>query len=303
MQDAFHHQDVPPQNWLDELHSFNILRAWDIQIDNRQRSNLAQRAQDQLNRWRVSLRDQIKKIEGRYDASNRDAMVKMLKPYQMLDTLGNDLHTQLRGLVDMVKAGRAIPQGFEFGTRIFGNLATKRWYLGEREDEQRWRDFMTIERRYQSLGNEYKVQSRGYENAKKRVDEGQEDLEILDTNYKQRTGFLQIGLRLFIVILTVIFCLTLGAVTLLLEMPTIAIANEIFAAIMLILSVIGAIIAVILARRRREAIAILETDIAEMQGMLDSHKKEAQRQRQYLLPTQQTLKEVRADYHLLKETF
>ena len=167
MQNAFHHEDVPPQNWLDELHSFNIPAAWDIQISDAQRRNLANRAQEQLNGWRVALREQVKKIEARYDASNRDIMKKMLAPYRMLDELGTDLHTQLRDLMDRVKNGRAIPQQFEFGSRIFGDLETERWKLGERPDEQRWRDFITVERRYMSLTKEFKTQSRGYDNAKK----------------------------------------------------------------------------------------------------------------------------------------
>ncbi len=275
MQNAFHHEDVPPQNWLDELHSFNIPAAWDIQISDAQRRNLANRAQEQLNDWRVALREQVKKIEARYDASNRDVMKKMLTPYRMLDELGTDLHTQLRDLMDRVKNGRAIPQQFEFGSRIFGDLETERWKLGERPDEQRWRDFMTVERRYMSLTKEFKTQSRGYDNAKKGVTEAQADLEKLTASYQKKKGFLQIGLRLFIVILTTVFCLVLGAAFLLIELPPVAIANEIFAGIMLIFAVIAAIAAIMIARR----------------------------QRQYLLPTRETIKEVQAEYQAMRKTF
>lgn len=304
MQTAFHHEDVPPQNWLDELHGFNIPRSWDVQLEDKQRSNLAKRAQDQLNAWRVSIRDQMKKIDGRYDTSNKDSLEKILLPYQTLDNLGNDLHAQIRDLREKIKGGRAIPQGFEFGTRIFGDMETKRWQLGDREDEQRWRDFMSIERRYQTLGKEYKAQSRGYDNAKQRVSESQDDLEILNAIYKQRRGFLQIGVRLFIVMLTIVFCLIVGALALFVDFPDGArINNEILSAIMLIMAVIGAIAAVMLARRRRETIAVLETDIEDMTEALKTLNQETLRQRQYLLPTQQTLKEVRANYQVLKETF
>jgi hypothetical protein len=301
---GFHYEDVPPQNWLDELQSFNVQGVWDIQLDNVQRSNLTTRAQDRLKDWRLALREQMKKIEGRYDSSNQDAKQRMLAPYQLLDNLGNDLNKQLKDLDERLKSGRAIPEGVDFGTRIFGDIATKRWYLGERPDEQRWAEFISVERRYMSLAKEYHAQSRGYENAKQRMQECKSDLAKLNALFKQRKGLTQNGVRLIIVITVVILCLLIGFVALFMEVSVgAAVAIEVLAAIMFIFAVIAAIIAFQLARRRRQSVGVIQADIIAMQQTLKQVQQEGKKQKQNLLPTRETFKEVRADYEALKASF
>jgi len=300
----FHYNDVPPQNWLDELHSFNVTRAWEVGLNDTQRINLVGRGHAQLKDWRIALQAQIKKIEGRYDSSNRAKMKKATAPYQILDKLGNDLYKQLHDLDTRVKDGRAVPMGFEFGTRIFGDLPTNRWQFGDQEDEHRWRDYLSVERRYVSLTKEYKVQSRGYNNAKKRVTEAQAELESLRTQYQQKSGWAQIGVRLLIVITIVILCLALGMTAIVVGLGDgLALSDDIFAAVMFLLALIGAMIAFVLARRRRFAIAKLQEELLDTEMILKDITTEAKRQRQYLLPTRQTLKEVKADYEALKATF
>lgn len=304
MEPGFHHEDVPPRQWLDELHSFDIPRAWDIELSNDQRANLAKRAQTNLNGWRTGLREQMKRIERRMGKTDPEGMEKVLAAYQKLDGLGSDLNDQVLDLANRIKAGRAIPEGFEFGTRIFGDMASKRWLFGEQDDEERWRDFLAVERRYLSINKEYKSQSRAYDNAKQRYKECQADIKTLDAEYKKRTGFMQLGLRLLIVFIAVMFALVLGGVALLIELPLDGpISSQVFGGIMLVISVVGAIIAFTLARRRRKAILQLEQDIADMHLTIENVKEEVRKQKQYLLPTRETLKEVKQDYEILKETF
>ena len=304
MQTGFHHEDVPPQLWLDELHEFNIPHVWDVQLNKTQRENLSKRALDQLKNWRSSLRDQMKKIEGRYDSSNQERMAQIIAPYKLLDQLGHDLNANLRDLQSRVSSGRAVPQGFEIGERIFGDFKSKRWHLGSREDERLWEDFLATESRYWSMGKEYKRQATGLKNASQRVQEQQADLEKLVADYKKRSGFMQLGLRLFIVLLVVIFCLALGISAFTVGLPIEGrITNTMFAGIMLGLSVVGAIVAIVLARRRRASVAVLKEDIIAMRATLKELKQEARRQKQLFFPTQETFKQVQADYKVLKAAF
>ncbi len=304
MQTGFHHEDVPPQLWLDELHEFNIPHVWDVQLNKTQRENLSKRALDQLKNWRSSLRDQMKKIEGRYDSSNQERMAQIIAPYKLLDQLGHDLNANLRDLQSRVSSGRAVPQGFEIGERIFGDFKSKRWHLGSREDERLWEDFLATESRYWSMGKEYKRQATGLKNASQRVQEQQADLEKLVADYKKRSGFMQLGLRLFIVLLVVIFCLALGISAFTVGLPIKGrITNTMFAGIMLGLSVVGAIVAIVLARRRRASVAVLKQDIIAMRATLKELKQEARRQKQLFFPTQETFKQVQADYKVLKAAF
>lgn len=304
MQTGFHYEDVPPQLWLDELQEFNIPHVWDVQLNKTQRENLSKKAVDQLKNWRSSLRDQMKKIEGRYDSSNQEAMAQLIAPYKLLDKLGHDLNANLRDLQSRMSSGRAVPQGFEIGERIFGDFKSKRWHLGTREEERLWEDFLATESRYWSMGKEYKRQATGLKNAAHRVKEQQADLEKLVTEYRKRSGFLQLGIRLFIVLLTVVFCLVLGAVAVTIGLPLEgAVTNTVFAGIMFGLSVIGAIVAIVLARRRRASVDVLKEDIIAMRATLKQLKQEARRQKQLFFPTEETFRQVQADYKVLKASF
>ncbi|GAB5490569.1 MAG: hypothetical protein Phog2KO_07840 [Phototrophicaceae bacterium] len=301
---GFHYEDVPPQIWLDELHEFNIPRIWNIELDKTQRTNLSNRALDTLKQWRLNLRDQMKKIESRYDSSNRDKMKQMLAPYKLLDTLGADLNSQLRDLQSRLSSGRAIPQGFEIGERIFGDVATQRWHLGDFEDEALWDDFMATESRYKSIRREYKRQGMGLKNARQRVKEQQSELATLEADYKARSGFLQIGLRLFIVMIVVLLCLAIGIGAIVSGLPFESNASDTaIGAIFLVISVVGAMIAIVLMRRRRQSILLLEEEVVMMRTTLQSSKQEARRQKQLFFPTEDTFKQVQQDYAVLKKAF
>lgn len=301
---GFHYEDVPPQQWLDELHRFDIPGLFDIQLNNTQRTNLTARAKDQLQNWRNGLRDQIKKIEGRYDKDKQAAKERTLAPYLLLEQLGNDLNNRVRDLEKRIAAGRAVPQRFEFGTIIFGDMATKRWHLGHREDEKRWDDFMATERRFKSMTEEYRRQSQGLKNANQRVREYQEELRAIVDQYKLQNGCLYLGIKLITVLLLAALGLLVGAVAFFADFQLVpTLSNQAFGGTMLVISVIAAITAVIFARRRRARIAALKADIVSMRATLKELKDEALRHKKLFYPTQQTYKEVRQDYKILNETF
>lgn len=300
----FHYEDIPPQIWLDNLHQYNIPSIWDVQLDNIQRTNLSNRASDNLKEWRTNLREQMKNIQSRYDSSKKDKMRNMLAPYQLLDNLGSDLNSQLRDLKTRLSAGRAIPEGFAIGERIFGDLATRRWHFGEPEDERLWKDFLSTEKRYKTLRKEYKQQVMGLKNAAQRVKEQKKDLIQIEANYKARSGFLQIGLRLFIVLLSVVLSLAIGIVTFIYGLPFESPAPDTSIAVIFVcISVIGAVMAVVLMRRRRQSLVILEEDIATMKLNLQNTKQDARRQKQLFFPTEDTFKEIYEDYKIMKKAF
>jgi hypothetical protein len=103
----------------------------------------------------------------------------------------------------------------------------------------------------------------------------------------------------------VIFCLVLGGFVFVHNAPILegGISNQAFGLTMMILGLIGAIVGIVLARRRRRAIAILEEDIATRKQNLARLKKEALRQKKLFYPTQQTYKEIGREYKQMKASF
>jgi hypothetical protein len=302
---GFHFEDRPPQLWLDELYNFQVPRIWDVKLNDTQRSNLIIRAKQQLKDWRIALRDQIKKIEARYTKDQLQESRLMVAPYRKLDDLAIELIDAIADLESKLAANRPIPEGFELGERIFGSLPTGRWFFGSLKDSKRWEEFEKLERRYKGLHQEYQNMGQEMKVAFARVKDQQQELGKVSKRYKKLTGFLQLGLRLFIVILAVIFCLVVGGLVFGLQEPLIegGISNQAFGGIMLILGVIGVMIAIVLARRRRRAIVLLEEDISTMKQGLERSKKEALRQKRLFYPTQQTYQEISREYKTMRQTF
>jgi hypothetical protein len=301
----FHYEDRPPQVWLDELYNFQVPRLWDIKLNATQRANLTIRAKQQLKDWRLALRDQIRKIEARYSKDQLQESRLMIAPYRKLDDLAIELIDAIADLDKKLAADRPIPEGFELGERIFGSLPTGRWFFGSLRDAKRWEEFEKLERRYMGLNREYKNMGQEMKVAFARVKDEQQELSKASKRYKKLTGFLQLGLRLFIVILAVVFSMLVGGLVFSLQKPLIdgGISNQAFGGVMLILGVIGVMIAIILSRRRRRAIAMLEEDISIMKQSLDRAKKEAMRQKKLFYPTQQTYKEISREYKTMRQTF
>ena len=302
---GFHYDDRPPQHWLDELYNFQVPRLWDIKLNETQRNNLTVRAKQQLKDWRLALRDQFKKIETRYGKEQLDEKRLMLAPYNKLDDLAVELVDAINDLEKKLAANRPIPESFTIGDRIFGSLPSGRWYFGSLKDAKRYEEFEKLERRYLGLGREYQNLGQELKVALARVKDEQNELSKATTRHKKLTGFLQIGLRLFSVLLVVIFCLVLGAFVFVHEGQILpgGISDDAFGGTMLLLGLIAAMVGIVLARRRRRAIAVLEEDIATMKQNLGRAKKEALRQKKLFFPTEQTFKEVRREYAQMKQSF
>lgn len=304
MDTGFHYEDTPPQAWLDELHTFDIPRLWHVQLNQTQRSNLLKRAKTQLTAWRKRLHEQLKHIQARYDKSAHQEAQQYLAPYRLLDSLGTDLNKQLRDLEQRMKARKAIPQGFAFGTRIFGDFATRRWQLGEQDDELRWDDYMAVERRYQHLEREYKTQAQQLKNLSQQVTEAQSDLDTIAARYRRRSGCLHIGLQLAVVLAAVTISAGFAVMVMTTPDPIITrMDNTAIAALLLVLALAGLITALVLYRRRQRHLIALETEIASLQTTIRQLKHEGARHKKQLLPTQQTVKEVQRDYQQLKASF
>ena len=100
------------------------------------------------------------------------------------------------------------------------------------------------------------------------------------------------------------FGLLVGAVAFLVDFQLVSsISNQVFGGIMLVISLIATITALVFARRRRTQLITLEDDIVTMRTTLKDLKQEALRQKKLFFPTQQTFKEVREDYKVLKQSF
>lgn len=300
----FHYGDTMPQVWLDELHGFNIPNLWDPNLRAQQRENLMQRAQQELKKWRVALRDQIDTIKMRYGDENKDELRLMIEPYRMLDSLGNDLSKQMRDLASKMKAGRALPVGFAIGALIFGSLDTGRWHLGDLEEQNLWKEFESVERRYLNIKAEYDQQSGDYKMTAGRVKEHQTDIKKLNNEYKARTGFMQLGLRLFIIFIVAGISLILGIMAFTMKpFQGGVVSNEAFGGIMLILGLVGVMIAIVLSRRRRERIKELREEILTLKRDAKTLNQEAKRLKKGLYPTHQTFKEISIQYKELRAAF
>jgi hypothetical protein len=137
------------------------------------------------------------------------------------------------------------------------------------------------------------------------VKDEQNELGKATKRYKRLTGFLQLGLRLLIVMIVVVFSLVLGGFVFVHEGQILqgGISNQAFGGTMLLIGLIGAMIAIVLARRRRRAIAALEEDIKIMKQNLGRTKKEALRQKKLFFPTETTFKEISREYKKMKASF
>jgi hypothetical protein len=300
----FHFEDIPPQIWLDELHTFNITGLWNPRMGSQQRENLIQRTKDELKKWRLALRDQMETIKMRYGDENKEEMRLMIAPYHTLDSLGNDLNNAIRDLESKLKAGRALPVGIGIGTHIFGSLHSGRWYFGDDQEMKLWEEFELLERRYRTIKTEYDEQSGEYKITANRVKEHQVDIKKLTKEYKARQSFVQLALRLLVVFLATGLSLILGIMAFTIQpFQGGIISNEAFGGIMLIIAVVGVMIAIVLSRRRRRRIKFLREEILTLKRDAKMLKQEAQRLKKSLYPTHHTFKEISAHFNEMKKAF
>ncbi|MEL6405058.1 MAG: hypothetical protein AAFR81_11875 [Chloroflexota bacterium] len=304
MTDSFYYDDDPPQVWLDDLHDMNIPGLWNIQLTNAQRINLIARVKNDLNEWRKHLRSDIDIMKGRFGHDKMDEMERIVTPYQLLDTLAGDLSKQVRELEDRAKKGKAIPEGFMFGDRIFGDMKTKRWHLGSRADEDRWDDFMSVERRYQMIGKEYQQQGRVVKNAAQRVKEQQVENKRIMAELNKRRSTTLMALQVSFALLAAIITGIIAGMSFLTDTVFVeGVSGEAFGALMLVVTIAAVGTAVVLVRRRQTAIKQLSQDITDGRIMAKRLKEAYDTEKRNFFPTQQTFKEISQEYKQLKASF
>ena len=293
----FHFEDRLPQDWLNDLQSISIDKLWNPQLNMQQRMNLMERARQELKIWRLGLRDQLETIKMRYGDSNSKEMNLMLSPYQTLDDLGTKLHNAMKELESKMKEGRALPLGVTIGDYIFGSLHSGRWYFGDIDEMRLYEEFEGLERRYLSIKAEYEAQSSEYKLVAGRVKDHQADIKKLTNEYNARKGFRQIALRLLVVFIIALLSLGLGALGFTIKpYDGMAMSNEAFGGMMLIIGLVGVMIAIVLTRRRRRRIEELREEILGLKSDEKTLRREAQRLKKGLIPTQHTFKQVRKQY-------
>ncbi|MDQ7025236.1 MAG: hypothetical protein Q9P01_12735 [Anaerolineae bacterium] len=300
----FHFTDTPPQGYLDELHSLDVPKLYDPLLSKQQRGNLMVLIKKRLNDWHKKIRTQLKAIEGRYDSSNRDKARLIAAPYKTLEDLGNDLSTAVIELERSMRAGRVVPQGFSFGTHIFGELQRGEWHLGDSDDVYLWEDYTTLRRRMEAVGSEYKPLLENVKVSKARVKQQQNDIKAMMASYKRRKSPLNIIIRLLPVLLVVIFTLTMALYTLGSdEALAEALSNQAIGSILLLVATVAAILMIVLVRRRTRHLKELKENITQGKHFLQDLKGAYKQARIDYYPTDKLYKELRAEYKILKASF
>lgn len=300
----FHFEDRLPQDWLNDFRAIGIDRLWDPQLRPTQRENLLERAKQDLKVWRLGLRDQMETIKMRYGDDNKQELSLMLSPYNKLEDLGTNLNNAMKDLESKMKSGRALPLGVTTKEYIFGSLQTGRWYFGDLDEMRLYDEFENVERRYFSIKAEYDEQSSEYKMTAGRVRDHQADIRKLTKEYNARKGFLQLGLRLFVVSLVSILSLALGVLGFTMKpYDGMVMSNEAFGGIMLIIGLVGFMIAIVLTRRRRRRVNVLREEILSLKSDEKTLRREAQRLKKGLLPTHHTYKAISKQYKEYRTAF
>ena len=300
----FHFTDTPPQVYLDELQGIDVPKLYDPLLNKQQRGNLIVLIRKRLNEWQKKVQTQIQARNGRYDSNNRDKATLLMAPYQTLSDLGKDLNKAIDDLEKGMRAGRVVPPGFSFGKQIFGDLERGEWHLGESEDAKRWGNYISLRRRLETVGREYKPLVQNVKITQARVKEQQNDLAQVMSEYKRRRSPLDIILRLFPVLVAVVIALAGGWYAFRSPEPlTDAMSNQAVGGILLVVGTVGAILMLVLARRRRRHILYLQENITNSKRFLKELQAAFKQARLDYYPTDKLYKELQVEYKRLKASF
>jgi hypothetical protein len=303
MSSQFHHSDTPPQVYLDQLHEMNIPRLYDPGLNESQRSNLLTLSRKRLSDWQTRIVDQTKNVELRYKHIPDHARL-YAAPYKKLAALGNDLTRALGDLERTVRAGKAVPRGFEFGTKIYGTFDTGEWRLGDAKDAKRWEQMEAIRRRLDLVHNDFEPMKRDMDLALRRAKETKQELKKLHKRHRiLRSKFPFLGMLVLVIVIVV--GTLLGGITILNGSIDIGSGNltPIFGASMLMVSVVAAVLSFSMVRRRRLEAAHVQLSIADAIEDYRSHKVEAREIRLQLYPVAKLAKQLTKEYKDLRQTF
>jgi hypothetical protein len=300
----FHFTDTPPQVYLDELHSIDVPKLYDPLLSKQQRGNLMVLIRKRLNDWQKKVQTQIQSINGRYDSNNRDKATLLMAPYQTLSNLGKDLDKAINDLEKGMRAGRVVPPGFSFGKQIFGDLERGEWHLGDPQDAKRWGNYLSLRRRMETVGTEYKPLVQNVKIAQARVKQQESDLRQMTKEYNRRRSPLDIILRLFPVLVVTIIALVADWYAFRTPEPlNDAMSNQMIGGTLLVVGTVGAILMIILVRRRSQRIRELQENLHHSKRFLKELKSAFKQARLDYYPTDKLYKELQREYKQLKATF
>jgi uncharacterized membrane-anchored protein YhcB (DUF1043 family) len=300
----FHFTDTPPQVYLDELHSIDVPKLYDPLLSKQQRGNLMVLIRKRLGDWQKKVQTQLQSINGRYDSNNRDKATLLMAPYQTLSNLGKDLDKAITELEKGMRAGRVVPPGFSFGKQIFGDLERGEWHLGESEDAKRWGNYLSLRRRMETIGAEYKPLVQHVKIAQARVKQQENDLRQMTKEYNRRRSPLDIILRVLPVLIVTIIALVAGWYAFRAPEPlNDAMSNQAVGGILLVVGTVGAILMVVLERRRTRHLRELQENLTGSKRFLKDLKVAFKQARLDYYPTDKLYKELQTEYKRLKATF
>lgn len=298
------YDDTPAQNFLDDLHAIDVPKLFDPDLTKEQRVNLIKLKKGQLSEWQAGLTAQLREIHGRYDADQATEQRLALAPYKTLDNLGKELTKAIKRLEDAVKRGRMLPQGFGFGTLIFGEPEWGEWHLGEREEADAFEEMVSIKTRMDMVDEEYMPMVKSLKLSQGRIKELKRDLAGWMREYKQRKRPLYIGGRIFVRFGFAIAFVVMGWLLFSAEAADgAAFTNRVVGGALLVLGVTLLMMSVVLLRRNRRQVAELEEDIKNGRRRLKQLQQEFKGLRVDYYPTNQLRQELAHDYKALRVNF
>lgn len=303
MSTSFHHSDTPPQVFLDQLHEINIPRLYDPGLNETQRTNLLTLSRKRLSEWQARLVDQTKNIELRYKHVPDQAKLHAA-PYKKLASLGNDLLRAIGDLERTLRAGRALPRGFEFGAKIFGTFETGEWRFGDARDAKRWEQMEAVRRRLDLVRGDYEPMKRDLDLSMRRAKEAKHDLKKLHIRHRKLRNKVPFIIMMLLVALILVGALVSGLMMLNGDIQLVeGDYAQIFGGALLIVAVVAAVMMITLTRRRRRNLTVVQIGIAEMIEEYRSHKVEAREIRLQLYPVSKLAKQLNTEYKQLRKTF
>jgi hypothetical protein len=155
-----------------------------------------------------------------------------------------------------------------------------------------------------TLGREYKILSQKVKVSQARVKQQQQDLNAMMKKYKWRKSPLNLIIRILPVLLVVIFSLYMGWFTFRSPEPISEdISNQAVGAILLLVGTIGAILMIVLVRRRRRHLDDMKENIVQGKRFLKELQAAFKQARIDYYPTDKVYKELQAEYKILKASF
>lgn len=302
--DFEYHDDTPPQTFLDGLHRVDVPRVFDPDLDKAERANLITLTRKRMNEWQSGLHTQMREITKRYDASQAETQRITLAPYKKLDELGKELGNAINNLENAMKRGRMLPEGFGFGTLIFGEPDWAEWHFGDREEATAFEQMVATKNRMDMVDEEYVPMVKNLRLTQGRIKELKSDMAQLNRQYKRRKRPLYVALRVFVLLLFALFFLIAGILLFTSVDPAVAVTQEsIVGGALLVLGVTLMMLMLVVVRRNRRKIVELQEDMKQGRRRMKALQAQFKQQRIDYYPSNELRKKLNAEYKRLRAYF